>query len=166
MFVEGCRPGLAPGVSGIHFAVLSSNIATAQERTCHEGRRGAWDAGGAHRWRMGESQDDGRTGTLTERTRAKDAENRGQIARTDNLAGMHASVLMTSREHSDETGQNGRTHVHTHTTRACSHGDKVPVEGAGCKARSNGTSEVLFDRVIRKELAILPDWQSNETRSL
>ena len=40
MFVEGCRPGLAPGVSGIHFAVLSSNIATAQERTCHEGRRG------------------------------------------------------------------------------------------------------------------------------
>ena len=110
MLVEGCRPGLAPGVSGIHFAVLSSNIATAQERTCHEGRRGAWDAGGAHRWRMGESQDDGRTGTLTERTRAKDAENRGQIARTDNLAGMHASVLMTSHEHSDETNV---TDVHT-----------------------------------------------------
>ena len=65
--------------------------------------------------------------------------NRGQIARTDNLAGMHASVLMTSREHSDETGRNGRTHVNTHTTRACSHGDKVPVEGTGCRREATGS---------------------------
>ena len=70
----------------------------------------AWYTGGAHRWRRGESQEDGRTGTLTGRTRAKDAKNRGQIARTDNLAGMHASVLMTSHEHSDETNETG---VHT-----------------------------------------------------
>ena len=81
MFVEGCRPGLAPGVSGIHFAVLSSNIATAQERTCHEGRRG-----GVGRRRRAPMENGRVAGGRSDRDahskdESKDANSRGQIAK-------------------------------------------------------------------------------------
>ena len=142
MFVDGCRPGLAPGISGIHFADMSGNIATAQERTCHEGRR----EGGGRRRRA--PMEKGRVaGGRSDRDahskdESKGRHNRGQIARTDNLAGMHASVLMTSREHSDETDVHTYAHTHHQGTQERGQGSG---RGHGMQKGSNGISEVLFD---------------------